>query len=321
MKILCIGDVHIQLSNIPEITLFLEKLDQILEHEKPDLCVSLGDTMHYHEKVFTRCLCKVKEYIETITKWCPVYFLIGNHERINNSDFLSNIHPYQAFENLPNVTIVDTVKQYKSPKMVLTFVPYVPPGRFKEALNTVSDWETSHFIFAHQEFKGCKMGAITSEEGDEWSLDLPPVISGHIHDKQNLPEGVYYAGTPLQHAFGDTENKTLMMLDNDEIREISLDLPRKITLYTNANEFESIKTDNKHKYRITVSGTKDDFKRVRASLKYRDLLKSGVKVSFKLHKENEIKKDKRPLKTFINVIDELIGTDTELKELFLRVSS
>ncbi len=49
-------------------------------------------------------------------------------------------------------------------------VPYVPPGRFVEALNIIDNewWKNVNCIFAHQEFYGCKMGAIESIEGDKW---------------------------------------------------------------------------------------------------------------------------------------------------------
>jgi hypothetical protein len=44
-----------------------------------------------------------------------------------------------------------------------------------EAFNTVGVNEENlndyDLVFAHQEFKGCSMGAITSNEGDEWKPD------------------------------------------------------------------------------------------------------------------------------------------------------
>ncbi len=67
-------------------------------------------------------------------------------------------------------------------------VPYVPPGRFVEALNIIDNewWKNVNCIFAHQEFYGCKMGAIESIEGDKWDHSFPLVISGHIHSEQRL---------------------------------------------------------------------------------------------------------------------------------------
>ena len=85
------------------------------------------------------------------------------------------------------------------------FVPYVPPGRFEEALRTLKDdWISASCIFAHQEFAGCKMGAIVSIEGDKWDIKNPIVISGHIHSKQQPQKNIYYSGSAMQHAFGES---------------------------------------------------------------------------------------------------------------------
>ena len=79
--------------------------------------------------------------------------------------------------------------------------------RFIEALETSEhDWKSSLLIFAHQEFKGCKMGAIESIDGDTWSTEYPPIISGHIHSNQTLDTNVYYPGSAMQNAFGDPNN-------------------------------------------------------------------------------------------------------------------
>ena len=84
----------------------------------------------------------------------------------------------------------------------------MPPGRFHEALGT-KKWTDATCIWAHQEFYGCKMGAIVSVEGDKWDLHSPLVISGHIHSKQRPQENVYYSGSAMQHAFGESEKNII----------------------------------------------------------------------------------------------------------------
>jgi hypothetical protein len=74
-------------------------------------------------------------------------------------------------------------------------------------------WSEADCIFAHQEFRGCKMGAIVSADGDPWSTDRPPVISGHIHSAQTLPTGVWYPGSAIQHAFGEAHDKRVWFVD------------------------------------------------------------------------------------------------------------
>ena len=86
------------------------------------------------------------------------------------------------------------------------------PGRFFEAishLDSASGVQSAHALFAHQEFFGAKMGAIISQQGDKWPHHYPLVISGHIHDYGRPQHNIIYTGTPMQHAFGDHNNKTI----------------------------------------------------------------------------------------------------------------
>ena len=102
------------------------------------------------------------------------------------------------------------------------FVPYVPPGKFDDAIKTcddIGDIKDYKCIFAHQEFYGAKMGAIISKDGDKWPLHNPLVVSGHIHDYQRPQENIIYIGTPMQHAFGDNTKKTISILTINNISE------------------------------------------------------------------------------------------------------
>ncbi len=56
-------------------------------------------------------------------------------------------------------------------------------------------WKNVNCIFAHQEFYGCKMGAIESIEGDKWDHSFPLVISGHIHSEQRPQKIFFYPGS------------------------------------------------------------------------------------------------------------------------------
>jgi len=342
-KILVIGDVHIQISNLPEIDLFLKKIKDILEKEKPDFVVSLGDNLHYHEKIMARALYKVNEFINMIAEVCPIVVIVGNHERINNSDFLSDIHPYQAFNDKKNVTIVNKVKQMKwSIKgltevkdksdlplnefyFFFTFVPYVPCGRFMEALNTSAvDFKDSRIIFAHQEFKGSKLNdLIESTSGDTWDHKFPWVISGHIHVKQKM-KNVYYPGSPIQHTFNEPDDKGVLIVEGYEdtvlhsFRDIILDLPKKITIQTTPDKFLTVIVSEKDKYRIVICGKKEEFIQIRKLPFYRELIRKGVKITFKLIKseiQTNNQKEKRPLRTFKDIMNETLK-DQKMKDLY-----
>ncbi len=56
------------------------------------------------------------------------------------------------------------------------------------------------------------MGAIESIEGDKWDHSFPLVISGHIHSEQRPQKNIFYPGSVIQHAFGESEDNGLLLL-------------------------------------------------------------------------------------------------------------
>jgi len=382
MKVLAIGDPHFRTDNIQEVVLFLEKIEDLAKTQEPDLIVILGDVLHTHERLHTTPLNYALSFFDKMRQIAPTVILVGNHDMLNNQAFLaSESHWMNAMKEWDNVTIADKVVHKTLGGYHFVFVPYVPPGRFIEALNMgeegvstpeddtsepptpspvqeqprrgggspngecsvqerptpVRGWSSATCIFAHQEFYGCKMGAIISVEGDRWSPDYPPVISGHIHSKQTL-DNVYYCGSAMQNAFGESEENIIPILtweDPEEpykLEEIDLGLPRKKIVYTDVESIEDLKipeTDDKVK--ITISGVYDEFKAFKKTKKYKELIKSGKKVVFKPKKiaktEDDVpavdetdfakilsflvEKEKNP---FLHQLHELIVNNREIAE-------
>jgi UDP-2,3-diacylglucosamine pyrophosphatase LpxH len=231
-------------------------------------------------------------------------FLLGDMtvtHNCNNQVFLTNNHWMNGMKEWLNVIIVDDVKELEINNELFIFCPYVYPGRFIEALNTLEleKWKNASCIFAHQEFYGCKMGAITSIEGDKWSLDYPFVISGHIHNKQSPQANIYYTGSSLQIAFGESENNTILYLTVNNKKlikdEISLELSRKKILYMDIEDMENFKIPNtSDKIKITLSGNQEQFKTFKKTKKYKNLIENNIKVVFK-HTKIQIKKQKEEI--------------------------
>ena len=301
--VLCIGDPHIQVSNIPETDLLIERLINLATEKKPDLIIVLGDVLHTHERLHTIALNKAYELINNMRLISKTYVLVGNHDMINNQVFLTENHWLSGMKEWENTVIVDKVlfETIKGEKFV--FVPYVPPGRFQEALHTIgSEWNDSSCIFAHQEFSGCKMGAIISVEGDKWPVTYPHVVSGHIHSRQIPQENVYYTGSAMQHAFGESEKNIIAYLTfqnkNYNRDEIDLQLPRKKIVYMDVEDVDNYEVpQTEDTLKVTLSGNYDQFKALKKTKKYKNLLDKGVKVIFKPKKikkedENKISSEK-----------------------------
>jgi DNA repair exonuclease SbcCD nuclease subunit len=330
MKYLVVGDIHVKTGNIPEI---LELRDAILKHssghntvdatrtahERPvDAIVLLGDVLDYHEKVLTPCLNTAYTLISDISKHFPVYVLVGNHDYISNSQFLTNAHWMNAMKRWSNVTVVDSVIAVDG----ATFCPYVPPGRLQEALGSCREHTASNVIFCHQEFRGCDMGAVRSETGDGYD-GISLAVSGHIHDNQWLSDIVYYVGAPLQHAFGDKDKRVLAVVDTStkSVTEIPLTIGKKITISVDCDRFSELTLDEIPKdasVRVILQGTLTECKALKKSVLYKKLAKKA-KVVFHTTKESEDKNHVAHKTSFLDHVQARLVSDPEVADLFQKI--
>jgi DNA repair exonuclease SbcCD nuclease subunit len=289
---LVIGDPHFRVDNVPEVDLFISRITKLAEEKNPDFIVILGDVLHTHERIHTIPLNKAYELIDKMRNISETFVLVGNHDATSNQIFLTDDHWMNGMKEWSNLTIVDKVVRHKVKEFEFVLVPYVPNGRFEEALNTnVSDlfhWKDATCIFAHQEFQGCKMGAIISTDGDKWNTDYPHIISGHIHSRQKPQENVYYCGSSMQNAFGESSKNIIpFVVFSTEIKdysltELDLELPQKKIVYMdveNVDDYVQPETDDKIK--LTISGSYEQFKALKKTKKYKKLVEDGVKIVFK----------------------------------------
>ena len=295
-NVLFIGDPHFQLNNLIEVDLFINKITDLAKSKKPDIIIIAGDLLHTHERLHTTVLNKAYEFVNAMRLISKTYILVGNHDYISNTQYLSDNHWMNSMKEWENTVIVDRVVIETINESTFVMLPYVYPGRFVEALSTIGDgWKTCDCIFAHQEFEGCQMGAITSIDGDKWCLDYPLVVSGHIHTKQKPQTNIYYSGTPFQHAFGDNDKKTVSFFSfgNNKcdyiLEEIDLHLPKKKIVYLDVQDMETYNADSvDDKVRITVSGNYEQFKALKKTKKFKDMTGNGVKICFKPDKPVEV---------------------------------
>jgi len=246
MRILAIGDQHFENKNEIETNLMCDRIYEVILNQKPEIIVCLGDACHTHNIIHMGPLKRAINFFHRVSKMCShLYVLIGNHDRPNNTAFLTEDSPFVACKTWENTTIVDKVYIGEYHDMKFGFVPYVPVGRFMEALSTenithenIKDYS---IIFAHQEFKGSKMGAIVSVNGDEWPIEYPLCISGHIHDNQEVQSNLLYPGTPIQLGYGCPPSKGVLLIDIVDKENISyeyfdLKLPKKMIIHLTPEE-------------------------------------------------------------------------------------
>ena len=125
---------------------FVKKQSNTSENDTEiEIIVIMGDILDTHEKIHTLPFCRAVNFILELSRLKKTFVLIGNHDRMSNNDFLSDEHPFIGIDdNNDNLSIVDKVLVYND----YLFVPYVPPGRFKEALNTINyDYDKGNCYF------------------------------------------------------------------------------------------------------------------------------------------------------------------------------
>lgn len=334
-KIIVIGDQHFTTKNIPEIEAFIKVMTDIAMSTKPDLIVLLGDLLHTHEKINTVPLNKAYEFINNMRNIATTYVIVGNHDYINASQFLTTNHWLNGIKEWNNVVVVDNIKHLILKNKVLFFAPYVEPNRFIEALDTsvgedddeVVHWKQANLIFCHQEFAGCNMnGNYISNQG-HWDLSFPQIIAGHIHTRQHLQKNIYYTGSSMETEWKDESilnpqasyNSIALITyqegDNFELQEIPIKLTRKIKIHLTIDELDSFiiptptqeeeGTDDKIK--IQISGIPyEEFNTLKKTAKYKELIENNIKVDFEFNK-SEVKVNNQKLQDIIN--DETLNND------------
>jgi DNA repair exonuclease SbcCD nuclease subunit len=300
LKVIVIGDQHFKIDNVEEIDIFIEKITILITENKPDFIVLLGDLLDTHERIHAVPLNRAYKFIDNMRKISKTYILVGNHDMSDNQQFMSENHWLNALKEWNNVVIVDKIFYEIIDDMKFIFCPYVYVGRFEEALNLLdTDWKDTKCIFAHQEFYGCKMGAFNSIDGDKWELNYPQVISGHIHLNQKPQDNIYYPGSSLSVAFGESATNIVSEITFSEdiiINEIDLNMPKKKIIYIDSEKADDIIIpDSDDKIKLSISGEYEDFKSFKKTQKYKELTKKGVKVVFKA-KKTEIKDKKQNIK-------------------------
>jgi len=262
-------------------------------------------------------------WLESLVELAPTVLLIGNHDLISHRQFLTDNHIFNPLKKWAGLTVVDRPIVREVEGFKFGFCPYVPKGKFTAALDLLLDPETSfHWqvdldcIFAHQEFHGSSMSSVVSSEGDKWSLAFPPVISGHIHEAQDLREdNVFYPGSVLQHTFGEKKMKHIWLVtfggDSSvpfQREYVSLGLKPKVFLKISYDQLETfnLSSFNDGEGKLEISATSAEAKAFRASPLHKELKAEGVKVTFRIAHGKDQGENENTQKTFVQWLEQLV---------------
>jgi|WetSurMetagenome_2_1015567.scaffolds.fasta_scaffold272130_2 DNA repair exonuclease SbcCD nuclease subunit len=294
IKVLVIGDPHFQVGAYEECEELIKRCIEQAIITQPDFIVVLGDILDTHETVRNSPWKQACKFIKALSDIAPTYVLMGNHDLINQNQFLTSNHFFGPLEEWDNVVIVDYPTLLRIADFEFVMCPYVPVGRFNEALEKLVgdqnyDWTTATCIFAHQEFRGVFYGDRESTKGDSWDESLPPIIVGHIHEKCKVGENIYYTGSSRQVKQNESPDKVIWVatFHDDgglDMEEIDLGLKAKMDVvldYTELKDFDYKSLQERYFIKVYLTGTSEQFQIFRKSQLYSKLTREGIKFGVK----------------------------------------
>lgn len=331
VNVLAIGDLHFKKNYIHRGKEVFSETLKIIKKKNFDFIVLLGDILHDHEVVDTTTFNLACNFIHKLSEINNVFVIIGNHDYINNSQFLSDNHPFNPLKKWKGVNIIDKPKLVQCKDKQFLMCPYVYPGRFLEAIDSIDDWYLSDCIFCHQEFKGCKMGAFISDKGDVWDTSYPQIVSGHIHDHQIPQDNIFYTGSAIQHGFNESSSKYIFELrfsdEGMETTKLKLNIKNKKIINIDVNDIDSFNENllDKYEIKMNILGHRSDFHHFRSTTKYKNLRNNGVLFSYKILKDedDDILPDRgSSIKNFDSILKEVILNEPQsIKDIYENITS
>lgn len=204
---------------------WMEKLPDLLDKEKADRLIVLGDVTaekDYHGAWLTN---KIAGYMTTCAEVCPVYVLQGNHDCLTPTNpFFEFLGRYKRIKWIKDITALSLVGLGKR-------CLFIPHQRKLDLWNDMKELkEEWDWVFTHATFKGAR-----NEQGLE--LDGSPtgallghrVVSGDVHVPQKLGP-LTYVGPPYVINFGDKYLPRVLLLDEHGMNQRLCEGPRKLLL-------------------------------------------------------------------------------------------
>jgi len=296
LNIFVVGDIHFQKDAFVQGEELIEKLVDAATTISPTIIILLGDILDNHETVRNSQFKQAERLLDSLRQIAPVYVLMGNHDLINQSQFLTDAHFFGPFKKWDKVTIVDVpmaVTLTSSDREInVVMCPYVPPGKFIEALNTLFeyeepvDWQLADCIFGHQEIRGVTYNGRESTKGDQWDENYPPLICGHIHKSCQIGTNVYYVGSARQVASNEEPDKRIWSItfddegfQKDEI-DLGLKARKEIEMEYEEVKFFDFSLLEQYHIKLKIQGTREQFKLFRKSQLHAKLTQQGVRIAF-----------------------------------------
>lgn len=278
MKIFMYSDLHIsRTSSIMPLTSSINKytyrqnmilelgkyLENIIDEQKPDLIINLGDTFDNHT-ITSYDIDIASKFFECFRMFnIPHIVLVGNHEMINQDfnaiEILNNINNITVISEPSTVNtdiILSTKLSLQQPNVKLAFLPYCD---YRDIL----EFPEGDFLFSHQDIQGsCIRGDFKLPNGINQN-DLSKyklVFNGHIH-KSSIMKNIINVGSISTHSFSDDQENVpkcyifdTNTLDLTTYKPTCCPLFRKVEIKKNISELYAFmdQLDKNYKYILHI---------------------------------------------------------------------
>lgn len=218
MKILLVGDLHVQANNINDTIKIFNFIEEILAKDSTiSLVVFLGDIFHTHDILKQEPAFVVRKAIENLKKiyaqrvdWI---FLAGNHDYSSPAAVTA--------DNAVRLVLGDLVRVVDGEIEICGGMDFIPFVGNNEKFIEMCKRSSNEILFCHQTFDGSRYENNQTAPNGVNQNDIPHklIISGHIHTKQTLKNEhntVFYVGTPRALTANEVnQNKYLTTYDTE----------------------------------------------------------------------------------------------------------
>lgn len=233
MKILLYGDLQINGKNSDYMRFLYGSMQNMLEvinNEKPDLVVNLGDLMDTKHLISVEDLVWAWNINQQIERICKSHLILkGNHDV---SDRNGDVSTVQVFNSSVTKAVTNFDEMYFNTKRFIS-IPYTRDiESVKRDLRSISNPEDIVAIFGHVDWIGCRLtpSFVTNHglDPDEVMEMFPNshIFNGHYHHPFSM-DRLHFVGSPLHKDFNDvlgevprgftlfdTETKSVRRIEN-----------------------------------------------------------------------------------------------------------
>lgn len=220
MKILRVGDPHIQVSNLKDANKLMDFVLETAEKEEVDVVEFLGDLFHTHAILRVEVLDFWNKSFQKIKDGgfnCRV--LVGNHDQPGSKEKEQIMNALNIFQDSVEEGGWRTI--INEPKVMdkIGYIPYMSNEEaFLIAAAGLEKLGATKLLVAHQTFTGATYeNGFYAEDGiDPALVPQEAIISGHIHKQQQIGK-CWYQGTPKWDTMSDAnEDKGIWVYEHNK---------------------------------------------------------------------------------------------------------